>query len=73
MNHEIKAINESIFLIGRAKTWGGSDDVLDDAAVKLQWIMDCSRSADARQLAATIVQAFDLWDRIEALRAEAAA
>jgi hypothetical protein len=74
--HEVKAINEAIALIGRFNrnpTWGCNYNALDDAALRLQFIMDCSKSLDARELADTIVSAFDLWDRIEALRAEAAA
>ena len=73
--HEVKAINEAIALIGRFNrnpTWGCNYNALDDAALRLQFMMDCSKSLDARELAATIVSAFDLWDRIEALRVEAA-
>jgi len=72
-SHEVKALNEAIDLIGRVKTWRGNEAALDDACVRLQILMDCGQSLDTRQLASTVVQAFDLWDRIEALRAEAAA
>ena len=73
MNHEIKAINRAIHTIGLVKEWGYNPVELDDAAVKLQVIMDCGESAEARLLAATIVEAFNLMPRINALRAEAAA
>jgi predicted glycosyltransferase len=72
-SHEIKAINQAIRLIGLVKEWRHNPAALDDAAVKLQIIMDCGSSGEAKELAATIVQAFDLWDKIEELRAEAAA
>lgn len=77
--HEIKAIAQAITFIGYAKADNGNQSachrttVLNDAALRLQFIMDCSKSSDARYLAATIVDAFDLMPRIEALRAEAAA
>ncbi len=74
--HEVKAINEAIALIGRFNrnpTWGCNYNALDDAALRLQFIMDCSKSLDARELAATVAEAFGLFPRIEALRAEAAA
>lgn len=72
-SHEVKAIKQAIRLIGLVKEWRHNPAALDNAAVTLQIIMDCGSSGEAKEFATTIVHAFDLWDRIEALRAEAAA
>jgi hypothetical protein len=69
--HEIKAVTEAINLIGRARASINGGNALNDAALRLQFVMDCGESLGARQLATTVAEAFDMMPLIEALREEA--
>lgn len=72
--HEFKAIDKAISLIAIDKHNNADKEAcLDGAALRLQFVMDCGTSSEARQLAATIAESFDLMPRIEILRKEAAA
>jgi hypothetical protein len=72
MHPEFKAIDKAIYLIGLSKQWSIKEDCLEKAALNLQIVMDIGESTDARQLAATIAEAFGLFPRIEVLRKQAA-
>jgi len=71
--HEIKAVNEAIKLIGWAKASPNGGNSLNDAALRLQFVMDCGESLGARQLATSIAEAFDMMSLIDELRNEAKA
>ena len=72
-HHETVAIAKAIEFIGIAQNNSAYENALDAAALKLQFVMDCDESDDARQIAAALVYAFGLMPRIQALRDEAAA
>jgi len=71
--HDTKEITEAINLIRVARTASDGGNYLHDAAVRLQFVMDCSKSFEARQLATTVAEAFDMISHIDELRNEAAA
>jgi hypothetical protein len=71
--HEIKAVTEAINLISRAKALQNGGNALNDAALRLQFVMDCGESLGARQLATTVAEAFGMMSLIDELRDEAAA
>jgi hypothetical protein len=71
--HDTKEITEAINLIRVARTASDGGNYLYSAAVRLQFVMDCSKSPEARQLATTVAEAFDMMSLIDELRDEAAA
>ena len=74
MNHyETKVITEAINLIQAARTISNGGNHLNDAALRLQFVMDCGETLGARQLATTVAEAFDMMSHIDELRNEAAA
>jgi hypothetical protein len=66
--YETKAVTEAINLIGRAKASSNNGNALNDAAMRLQFVMDCGESLAARELATAVAEAFDMMPRIDALR-----
>jgi hypothetical protein len=71
--YETKEVTEAINLIQVARTASDGGNYLHDAAVRLQFVMDCSKSFEARQLATTVAEAFDMMSLIDEVRDEAAA
>jgi|DEB0MinimDraft_3_1074331.scaffolds.fasta_scaffold92264_1 hypothetical protein len=71
--YETKIVTEAINLIQVARTASDAGNYLHDAAVRLQFVMDCGESLGARQLATTVAEAFDMMSLIDELRNEAAA
>jgi hypothetical protein len=71
--HDTKEITEAINLIRVARTASDGGNYLHDAAVRLQFVMDCGSTPEARRLATSIAEAFDMILLIEELRNEAAA
>ena len=71
--YEIKEVTEAINLISFARTASDAGNYLHDAAVRLQFVMDFSKSPEARQLAITVAEAFDMISLIDEVRDEAAA
>jgi hypothetical protein len=69
--YEMKAVTEAINLISRAKASKNGGNALSDAAMRLQYVMDCGESLGARQLATSVAEAFDMMSHIDALREEA--
>jgi hypothetical protein len=71
--YETKIVTEAINLIQVAKSISNGGNHLNDAALRLQFVMDCGESLGARQLATTVAEAFDMMSLIDELRDEAAA
>ena len=71
--YETKEVTKAINLIQVARTISNGGNHLNDAALRLQFVMDCGSTPEARRLATSIAEAFDMILLIEELRNEAAA